>query len=122
MLPLMRNLRCHIRRNGAELASPARLRRDPTYAVARSMAAPVLHVRQEAKTGDSGKHAEHASTEDGPEDADTPRSFASESSSGLDTPTRGVLPQTTLHVLELRQYVLICNVNVRSILGNESLI
>ena len=74
-------------------ACPAAADRDPTYAVARAMAAPVLQVRQDARTGDAAGHAEHAAAEPGPEgDPDTPRSFASESSSGLDTPTRGARP------------------------------
>ena len=61
---------------------------DPTYAVARSMAAPLLHVRQAAEGGGSCA-AEAAAQQQEPEDVDTPRSMGTESSSGLDTPTRG---------------------------------
>lgn len=63
---------------------------DPTYAVARAMAAPVLHVRQGAAAeGGAGEAAAAAQEEAADDCAASPRSAGTESSSGLDTPTRG---------------------------------
>lgn len=70
--------------------------RDPTYAVARAMAAPVLHAQDTSSCGGLGTSARSgngrtADTSDkaAVDDTDSPRSTYSDSSSGLDTPVEG---------------------------------
>lgn len=63
--------------------------RDPTYTVARAMAAPVLHAKDSSASAARSSGGKLAATADEgtQEDLDTPRSTFSDSSSGLDTPT-----------------------------------
>ncbi|BDA40538.1 hypothetical protein COCOBI_01-1910 [Coccomyxa sp. Obi] len=61
---------------------------DPTYAVARAMAAPVLHAMDTSSSAaESSNGGRMETTID--EEPGTPRSTCSDSSSGLDTPTEG---------------------------------
>ena len=68
------------------------LSRDPTYAVARSMAAPVLHAMDTSSIAAKSRNSDKLETstdETLHEGPDTPRSSNSDSSSGLDTPIEG---------------------------------
>ena len=68
--------------------------RDPTYSVARAMAAPVLHVKDACPASVKGASREKTDTSEiqeqtGADELGSSDSFGSDSSSGLDSPREG---------------------------------